>query len=1479
MSDHAAKSEEQIPSQEIQKPAKAATESQKDAWDGAAYRRADCCSQITFHWATRLVCTSFLKELRFSQVWTFPKRLRAQTAADRLFEAYERECAAHPVDIRKRSLKRALFGEFWPELIRPILWKCAWVCTVAVTASVCLRGLLTELSEGFSSELGGDAFPELDAVLYTIGFFCTESLRSLCHANFWWAGVGAGTRVRSAVRMLILRRTLDLSTAQKGSGSVLNFITNFSERLYLACYYGVFVISCPLTLLVAIGIAIRVIGLAALAGFALLLILAPIQFAIGKASGDLRRETIKITDERIGLMDEILASIKLIKLYAWEGSFARKTADIRDRERALLQKSAIIKVFNRAITDAGPALITAAMFGTHLAMTGETLSVAQTYTAITLFNICRFPLAVMPIAVRFIAEALVGLSRVNTFLNTSVTKRAMLLDDAQKPVRNKIGKGVNYAIDVQNVYCQWQLDSKDQDNIEDKEVSEEAPNEGDESNCPVVESKLQAGNQTPVEVEMVDTSARSDELASPDSRSDAHVRSGFLENVTLRVPEGSLLAVVGGVGAGKTSILEGLLLGHMKLTSGSVNLNASSVAYCAQTPWIFSATLRDNITFGSLQRTAKAELAVAEGTVGSESKSSETDETAIADAETRYREAVRCCCLEPDVAALPAGDATEIGERGINLSGGQKARVALGRAVFSRADIVLLDDPLSAVDAQVARHLFEECIGRSGTLMAQNPRCTRVLVTHQVQFLGQCDLVCIVDGGRIKAVGTFAELMERGEFDEETMLRQLNATDREDGSMTTNAQTPPVLPNSSALASEGNDGSDEGVHEKVTDEGPAATDPAQLPQLEQNVKPTTGSNDDSENSKSGKLTQKEHRQEGAVTCDVVRKYGAAMGPCVMGFLFIISFIFPQLLRILSDLWLLLWLEDGVNSGEGLNLWEMNGSIAAEAARTVNETGYFPQTYYYAVYVCVAIALALMAILQMSFAHCLMLRAGSALHDRVFRVVLRGTMAFFDTNPTGRILNKFGADMDQIDVQLPESLESVLTMMFFTLVTLVVISVVLPWFLVALAIVLIGYGALTMVFRKSVRQFKRMNAIAKSPLYTHVQNTVTGLATIAAYRRQDEYLYVFGLLADRAARAFFGFNAVSRWFGYRLDFLTTIIITSTALICILSPNMPAASAGLVITYALQTGGTTQYLTRLISEAEAYLTSVERLTQFEVSTPMEKSINGDGDTNGSSVEGSAVIPAKALPLGPKQRIVAEWEAEEARKIDGWPSQDSPGAIEFNCYSTRYRDGLPLVLKNVSFSVASGESVGIVGRTGSGKSSLTMALYRIIEGVEGSINIDGKNISQVPLHQLRSHLAIIPQDPVLFRGTVRSNLDPFDELDDSALWSVLEKVEMASFVGNLQNKLAAPVDEGGSNFSQGQRQLFCFARAILRRDTAVIVMDEATASVDNQTDDVVQKTIQKSFWNVTLLVIAHRLSTVMGCDKILALGAGEVLEYVCA
>lgn len=578
-----------------------------------------------------------------------------------------------------------------------------------------------------------------------------------------------------------------------------------------------------------------------------------------------------------------------------------------------------------------------------------------------------------------------------------------------------------------------------------------------------------------------------------------------------------------------------------------------------------------------------------------------------------------------------------------------------------------------------------------------------------------------------------------------------------------------------------------------------------------------GDGKDDKTKKDTALMSVEERARGGLGLRVYKYYMNALGgPLYVGTALLLLALAAGV-SIETNNWLSDWTSDTYNHGKTFYMWVYGMLGAAQ---------------------CVAVLLSILFAVKLSAL------ASISMHDRSFSAVLHAPMTFFDTTPLGRIVNRFSKDQDVLDTLIMDSIRSFLTMFMQAIGTIVMMVDVEPLFIIGFAPVMLVYLLIQRVYRRSSREVKRLDAVNRSPLFAHFSETLTGLPTIRAYRQGPRFIDENFNRLNGNNRPYFISQVSQRWLAQYLETLGALLIFVVAIIAVVerdsTSNVSPGQLGLILSYAMNITGMLTWMVRQSVEAENYMNSVERSAFYTEHLPAEAPYN---------------VP----------------EVDDAAVEKNWPQR---GEVRFENVAMRYREGLPLVLDHINAVIQPGEKVGVVGRTGAGKSSMMIGLFRLVEACDGQIKIDGVNIRTLGLEQLRSHMAIIPQDPVLYSGTIRSNLDPFGNYTDDQLWAVLRKSFLYDAIVSMDGKLEAPVAENGENLSVGQRCQVCLARAMLR-NAKILIMDEATASVDLQTDAWIQKSLREQF-ACTILTIAHRLNTIIDYDRVMVLSQGKIVEF---
>lgn len=1227
-------------------------------------RHVNIFSKILFSWMNPLMKLGYRRPLTEKDVWKLDTWDQTETLIQKFNQCWNEEsqkCRGRPL---LWALNRSLGGRFW----FGGFWKIGNDLSQFV-GPLLLNSLLLSMQRGDPAWIG-----------YIIAFsiFVGVVLGVLSEAQYFQTVMRVGFRLRSTLVAAVFRKSLKLTHESRrkfASGKITNLMTTDAESLQQICQSLHTIWSAPFRIIIAMVLLYQQLGVASILGALLLALMIPIQTVVIGKMQKLSREGLQRTDKRIGLMNEILAAMDIVKCYAWENSFQSKVQDVRQQELSWFRKAQLLAALNSFLLNSIPVVVIVASFGMFSLLGGD-LTPARAFTSLSLFAVLRFPLFMLPNIITQVVNANVSLTRLEELL---------LAEERVVEPNPPLTPGLP-AISIRNGNFSW----------------------------------------------------------------DSKAEKPTLSNINLDIPIGSLIAIVGETGEGKTSLISAML-GEIPPRSPETSaIIRGNVAYVPQVSWIFNATVRENILFGSEYDPA------------------------------RYERAIDVTALRHDLELLPGGDLTEIGERGVNISGGQKQRVSMARAVYSNSDVYIFDDPLSALDAHVGRQVFEKCIKEE--LSAK----TRMLVTNQLHFLSQVDRIILVHDGEIKEEGTFEELSERGPMFQKLME---NAGKMEDYT--------------------------EAKHDVANNDKNAPKSVANGV-LNQKSKDTA----DPQKPKEGKsvLIKQEERETGVVSWNVLMRYKNALAGTWVVMILLTCYITTEVLRVSSSTWLSTWTDVSSSKRHGSGFYNL-------------------------VYALLSFGQVLITLIN---SYCLIissLYAAKRLHDAMLNSVLRAPMVFFHTNPLGRIINRFAKDLGDIDRNVAISVNMFMSQVSQLLSTFVLIGIVSTMSLWAIMPLLVLFYGAYLYYQSTAREVKRLDSITRSPVYAQFSEALNGLSTIRAYKAHERMAGINGKSMDNNVRFTLVNMSANRWLAIRLETIGGLMIWLTATFAVMQNGRAenqeafASTMGLLLSYALNITGLLTGVLRLASLAENSLNAVERV--------------------GTYID----LPSEAPPV-----------IEGSRPPPGWPSE---GEIKFDDVVLRYRPELPPVLHGVSFIVPSSDKVGIVGRTGAGKSSMLNALFRIVELERGRILIDGYDVAKFGLADLRKVLGIIPQTPVLFSGTIRFNLDPFNEHNDADLWEALERAHLKDVVRRNPLGLDAEVSEAGENFSVGQRQLLSLARALLRR-SKILVLDEATAAVDVRTDALIQKTIREEFKSCTMLIIAHRLNTIIDCDHILLLESGRVVEY---
>ena len=1320
---------------------------------------ASFLSLLTFQWMAPLMSTGYQRPLELNDIWLVNPNRASPLLSDKLSASFRRRLARGDKYPLLWAMHETFKFEFWLGGISQL-----FSSIFQVLSPFTLRYLIAFATEAYEAQTRHTPAPQISkGIGLVIGVTAMQMCQSLGTNHFIYRGQMVGAQARGTLITVIFEKAMKISGRAKaggkaiegtikqdvdvdketkrqnffkrmvdeklnpkggpqvtpdkaqgisgdgagwGNGRVINLMSTDTYRVDQASGMFHLVWTAPVAITITLVVLLINLTYSALAGFGLLVIGIPALTKAIKLLFKRRRAINKITDQRVSLTQEILQAVRFVKYFGWESSFLERIGQIRRREIRAIQLLLTIRNAINAVSMSLPIFASMLSFITY-SLSNHDLVAAPIFSSLALFNSLRMPLNLLPLVIGQVVDAWSSIGRIQDFLIAEEQNDDFLWDMEGK-----------HAVSMEHAGFTWE---RTVTQAPEKKANEKA-------------SKKQIMDVKDAEKAAVKGSSSADFKGGEDSSSTlTQVEPFKLHDLDLSVGRNELIAVIGGVGSGKSSLLAALA-GDMRRTNGSVTMGATR-AFCPQYAWIQNTSVRENILFGKPYE------------------------------RKWYDAVVDACALRPDLEMLPNGDMTEIGERGITVSGGQKQRLNIARAIYFNSDIVLMDDPLSAVDAHVGRHIFDNAI--CGLL---KDKC-RILATHQLHVLSRCDRIVWMQEGHIEMVDTFANLMNDNEAFQKLMA--------------TTAQEDKVNKTELAKEDDPEDGKQEAKKRKANKRGAA-------------------------------LMQQEERAVKSVSLSVYVAYVRASGSILFAPLVFFFLVLSQGANITTSLWLSWWTSNkfGFKTGQYIGAYAALGFIQA----TLN------------------------FVFSVSLTTLGTSASRTMLHNAMTRV-LRAPMSFFDTTPLGRITNRFAKDVDVMDNNLTDAMR----MYFFTIAMItsvfILIIVYFHYFAIALGPLLVMFLFSASYYRSSAREIKRHESVLRSEVFARFSEAVSGTASIRAYGLQDHFVNGIYKSVDQMNSAYYLTFSNQRWLSVRLDAIGNLLVFTTGILVVTSRfDVSPSIGGLVLSYILSIVQMIQFTVRQLAEVENAMVSTERLYYY-----------------GTQLDEEPPLHLKDIP-------------------DSWPQK---GEIVFNEVQMRYRAGLPLVLQGLNMTVAGGERIGVVGRTGAGKSSIMSALFRLVELSGGTISIDGINIAQVGLKDLRTRLAIIPQDPTLFRGTIRSNLDPFNEHTDLELWSALRQSDLVDAHADLDDRtthgrihLDGVVEEEGLNFSLGQRQLMALARALVR-GSRIIVCDEATSSVDMETDQKIQRTIQSGFRGKTLLCIAHRLKTIINYDRICVMEQGRIAE----
>ncbi|XP_035472654.1 ATP-binding cassette sub-family C member 9 isoform X3 [Scophthalmus maximus] len=1322
-------------------------------------------SKATYWWMNPLIMGAHKRPIELKKIGKLPIAMRALTNYLRLKDAYEDQRTPEDPN-RAPSIWRSMYRAFG----RPILLSSTFrylADLLGFAGPLCISGIVKFLKveeRNATSDKTMDTYfgvhfmsstklLQNTSVLAVLLFLALILQRTFLQASYY-VTIETGINLRGALLAMIYNKMLRLSTSNMSMGEMTlgqinNLVAIETNQLMWFLFLCPNLWAMPVQIVMGVILLYYLLGLSALVGASVIVLLAPIQYLIATKLADTQKSSLEHSTDRLKKTTEILKGIKLLKLYAWENIFCDSVEETRGKELTCLRTFALYTSMSIFMNAAIPIAAVLATFAMHHFINKSVPSPSEAFAALALFHILVTPLFLLSTVVRFAVKALVSVQKLGEFLQSDE-----IGDDSWRngdmSVFLEAGKkhlGATKAINRKQP-MRYQMD-----NYEQPTRRPMRPSETEDVAVKVSNGFFTWGSNL-----------------------------STLSDINIRIPTGQLTMIVGQVGCGKSSLLLAML-GEMQAIDGrvhwskppecemvheaNISKNRYSVAYATQKSWLLNATVEDNITFGSPF------------------------------SKQRYKEVIDACSLQPDIDLLPFGDQTEIGERGINLSGGQRQRICVARALYQNTNIVFLDDPFSALDIHLSDHLMQEGILK----FLQDDKRTVVMVTHKLQYLIHADWIIAMKDGSILREGTLKDIQTHDVELYDHWKTLMNRHDQElekdiqqDSQTTLERKTLRRAFYSREAKSQVDDEDEEEEVEEEDDD---------------NMSMTTN-------------------RRSKIPWKVCWCYMSS-GGFFMVFLMVSSKLLKHSVIVAIDYWLALWTSSQTNQSL------TNATLPTRSAEEAEPDSYFLLVF---IILCAAgITLCLITSLTVEF---LGLSAATNLHHNLLNKIIHAPIRFFDVTPLGQILNRFSADTNIIDQHIPPTLESLTRSTLLCLSAIGVISSITPIFLIALIPLGIAFYFIQKYFRVASKDLQDLDDSTQLPLLCHFSETAEGLTTIRAFRHEARFKQRMLELTDTNNTAYLFLSAANRWLEVRTDYLGAVIVLAAAGASIwsLEYSLRSGMVGLGLTYALTVTNYLNWVVRNLADLEVQMSAVKKVNSF-LSTESE---NYEGSMDASQVP------------------------------ENWP-QD--GEIKIQDLCVRYDPMLKPVLKHVNAYISPGQKVGICGRTGSGKSSLSLAFFNMVDIFEGRIVIDGIDICKLPLQTLRSRLSIILQDPVLFSGSIRFNLDPERTCTDDRLWEALEIAQLKNMVKALPGGLDAVVTEGGENFSVGQRQLFCLARAFVRK-SSILIMDEATASIDMATENILQKVVMTAFADRTVVTIAHRVHTILTADLVIVMKRGNILEY---
>ena len=1156
----------------------------------------------------------------------------------------------------------------------------------------------------------GPLFP---SYVNAIGLVLSKILTSFFHHQVKFNGEYSGVRAENAVSALIYEKVIKSSVYIKNQiseGEILNFIQVDAEKLNYLFTSLPAVIVIPVNIAISFYFLFSFFGLTFFIGIGMLIVIIIIIWIVQYRYLVNTKKMLIKKDRRMRLTTHTLHIIKILKLFGWEEEF-RENIDEKRNDELINIRNIFILIAIRTFFNSNLSILTSlATIGGYTYIHGP-MEVETLFSSTQLIEEVAYPMINIPQYITDLQSLRISLNRIQNFLIV-------------RDIETKTNENIEINIENDNTMAELQIiEGKRKENGENKKESEK-----------IIENES-----------LFAIKYKNCDFGIKGENNEENI---LLKDLNLEIKKGELVTIIGETGSGKSCLVNSILNNLDLLNKNNPETKyynyIQKISYASQDPWIMNGTIRDNIIFYS-----------------------EFDKD-------QYNQIVKACQLNKDFENLRHGDLTEVSSTGNNLSGGQRARIALARAIYRDADIYIFDDPIPSVDTYISMKIFHQAI------IALLNNKTRIFVTHDLRNLKYSSRIILMNNFKIEFNGDYNELSENENLKK---IFDINLEQKKNYAL----------------------------YKEITD-----------------IKGEYFTNRDDS---FGKLLRDEEQVSGRIACRIYDRFFRTHGGYIIIVIIIILAIGIGVISTIAKLFVTDWTDRAENE-EG------------EEDKIEEEDNYKYFTKYSLILLS-GLVIQLIKEFLIAFAN---YKGTKYFHETMIYNIMHAPINLFhDIIPIGQILNRLIHDLERCQ-DIIWRFNTILASVIGIIISIYICFRENRETIYAAPVIIVLAVLLFLYFISAGRDLNRLNGISRSPIISLFSESILGITTIRTFRQEipskkkfykklDDYL---GVMVYRYGS--------DNWFCLTLDVVSHIFLTYVLIRTILDINsFDAAAIGLMLDYSIE-----------ISE--------ELLEAFEQASQVERSL-------------VSLERCDTFTRLPSENYEDEKLKEPKYNLSdkSWPSD---GKVLFNNFSLKYRDDCDLALKNINLEINPGEKIGIVGRTGGGKSSLVLALFRIIEASEGKIEIDGEDIHNIPLKKLRRSLSIVPQEPFLLEGTIKTNLDPLILYSDDEIDEVLRNVKLYEMLEHNNNNktvlngINTEIKEYGNNLSIGCRQLLCVARAILRK-SKIIILDEATSSVDQKTEEIITNAVDNMFKDSTVITIAHRINTVKSCDRVIVMDQGEIVE----